>query len=144
MYMFATSKVNSLTGQDYRQDEDQNGHDGSYIECYRKEHQGCSVEDAKSHVIKMISNAWKQLNKDCLNPNPFPASFIKASLNAARMAPLMYSYDEKHRLPSLEEHMKSLILKSVPYKKMYTNQTFGFHNVLRFGNVITNGRCEES
>ncbi|KAK7856670.1 (3s,6e)-nerolidol synthase 1 [Quercus suber] len=87
-------------------------------QCYRKEHHGCSVEDAKSHVIKMISNAWKQLNKDCLNPNPFPASFIKASLNAARMVPLMYSYDEKHRLPSLEEHMKSLILNSVPYKKM--------------------------
>ncbi|XP_075663578.1 (3S,6E)-nerolidol synthase 1-like [Castanea sativa] len=100
------------------QDEDQNGHDGSYIECYRKERQGCSVEDAKSHVFKMISNAWKQLNKDCLNPNPFPASFIKASLNFARMVPLMYSYDEKHRLPSLEEHMKSLIFKSDPYKKM--------------------------
>ncbi|KAF3956479.1 hypothetical protein CMV_018394 [Castanea mollissima] len=100
------------------QDEDQNGHDGSYIECYRKERQGCSVEDAKIHVFKMISNAWKQLNKDCLIPNPFPASFIKASLNFARMVPLMYSYDEKHRLPGLEEHMKSLIFKSDPYKKM--------------------------
>ncbi|KAL4629312.1 hypothetical protein ACB092_05G296900 [Castanea dentata] len=100
------------------QDEDQNGHDGSYIECHRKERQGCSVEDAKIHVFKMIANAWKQLNKDCLNPNPFPASFLKASLNFARMVPLMYSYDEKHRLPSLEEHMKSLIFKSDPYKKM--------------------------
>uniref|UniRef100_A0A2N9GEC0 Terpene synthase N-terminal domain-containing protein n=1 Tax=Fagus sylvatica TaxID=28930 RepID=A0A2N9GEC0_FAGSY len=93
------------------QDENQNGHDGSYIECYRKEHQGCSVEGAQSHVIQMISNAWNCLNKNCLTPNPFPASFIKASLNAARMVPLMYSYDDKHCLPSLEKHMKSLIFE---------------------------------
>ncbi|XP_065626855.1 (3S,6E)-nerolidol synthase 1-like [Quercus suber] len=83
------------------QDEDQNGHDGSYAIS--------SVENAQRHVNKMISNTWKCLNKDCLKPNPFPASFIKASLNAARMVPLMYSYDDKLCLPSLEEHMKSLI-----------------------------------
>ncbi|KAK7856671.1 (3S,6E)-nerolidol synthase 1 [Quercus suber] len=87
-------------------DEDQNGHDGSYAIS--------SVENAQRHVNKMISNTWKCLNKDCLKPNPFPASFIKASLNAARMVPLMYSYDDKLCLPSLEEHMKSLISESIP------------------------------
>ena len=115
--MFAISIIINK-GQDYLQDEDQNGQDGSYIECYRKEHQGSSVENAQRHVNKMISNAWKCLNKDCLKPNPFPPSFIKASLNAARMVPLMYSYDDKLCLPSLEEHMKSLIFESTPSKKL--------------------------
>lgn len=52
-----------------------------------------SVEDAQRHVIKMISNTWKKLNKDCFTPYLFPASFIKASLNAARMVPMIYIYD---------------------------------------------------
>lgn len=52
-----------------------------------------SVEDAQRHVIKMISNTWRQLNKDCFTPYLFPASFIKASLNTARMVFMIYSYD---------------------------------------------------
>ena len=29
------------------------------------------------------------------------------------MVPLMYNYDDNHRLPSLEEHMKSLLIGGV-------------------------------
>jgi hypothetical protein len=61
----------------------------------------------------MISDAWKCLNKECLSSYLFPASFKMVSFNAARMVPLMYNYDDNHRLPSLEEHMKSLLFSSV-------------------------------
>ncbi|GAV89482.1 Terpene_synth domain-containing protein/Terpene_synth_C domain-containing protein, partial [Cephalotus follicularis] len=83
-------------------DENQDGHDGSYVECYTKENQGASVEAARKHITSMISDAWKQLNKECLSPNPFPKTFTKASLNLARMVPLMHSYDGNGCLPSLE------------------------------------------
>ncbi|KAM3701657.1 hypothetical protein ACB094_05G189800 [Castanea mollissima] len=67
-----------------------------------------SVEDAQRHVIKMISNTWKQLNKDCFTPYLFPASFIKASLNTARMVPMIYSYDNNpFQIQNLVKYMKS-------------------------------------
>ncbi|KAI6704856.1 hypothetical protein NL676_007818 [Syzygium grande] len=90
-------------------DEFQDGRDGSYVECYKEEFQGASDEVARDHVKKMISEAWKRLNKACLYPHPFTKSFTKASLNTARMVPLMYNYDANHSLPLLEHHMKSLL-----------------------------------
>ncbi|KAF9672214.1 hypothetical protein SADUNF_Sadunf11G0017400 [Salix dunnii] len=94
-------------------DENQDGHDGSYVECYRKENEGSSYEDARNQVHHMISDAWKQLNQECLYPSPFSATFSKACLNIARMVPLLYNYDDNHRLPYLEEHMKSLLYENV-------------------------------
>ncbi|KAF8404692.1 hypothetical protein HHK36_009580 [Tetracentron sinense] len=95
-------------------DENQEGYDGSYIECYMKEHRGSSFEDAREHTFGMISDAWKRLNEECLKPNPFSPSFIKASLNIARLVPVMYSYDDNQRLPSLEEHINSMLYESIP------------------------------
>ncbi|XP_010999558.1 PREDICTED: (3S,6E)-nerolidol synthase 1-like [Populus euphratica] len=98
-------------------DENQDGHDGSYVECYLRENEGSSFEDARKQVLHMISDAWKQLNQQCLSPNSFSSTFSKASLNIARMVPLMYDYDDNHRLPSLEEHMKSFLHENVSVKK---------------------------
>ncbi|XP_062162276.1 (3S,6E)-nerolidol synthase 1 isoform X2 [Alnus glutinosa] len=94
-------------------DECQDGRDGSYIDYYVKEHQGCSIKEAREKVVNMISDAWKRLNKECLSPNPFSAAFTKASLNIARMVPLLYNYDDNHCLPSFEEHLKSVLYESV-------------------------------
>lgn len=94
-------------------DENQEGHDGSYMECYMKEREGSSIEDAREQIIQKISDAWKRLNKECLSPNSLPPKFVKASINLARLVPLMYSYDDNQRLPSLEEHMKSMLYESV-------------------------------
>ncbi|KAI6704867.1 hypothetical protein NL676_007829 [Syzygium grande] len=92
-------------------DEFQDGRDGSYVECYKQEFQGSSDEVARDHVKKMISEAWKRLNKACLYPGPFTKSFTKAALNTARMVPLMYNYDDNHSLPLLEHHVKSLLFR---------------------------------
>ncbi|KAM1235688.1 hypothetical protein ACFX2J_005119 [Malus domestica] len=94
-------------------DEDQDGNDSSYIECYMNENQGCSEEDARAFVVHRISEEWKFLNQECLSAsNPFSASFIKLALNVARMVPLMYDYNSQHSLPSLVENMKSLLSDS--------------------------------
>ncbi|XP_048438356.1 (3S,6E)-nerolidol synthase 1-like [Pyrus x bretschneideri] len=94
-------------------DEGQDGYDGSYIKCYVNENQGCSDEDARAFVVHRISEEWKFLNQECFSAaNPFSASFTKLALNVARMVPLMYDYNSQHRLPSLEENMKSLLYDS--------------------------------
>lgn len=100
-------------------DEKQDGKDGSYIHYYMKEHRYSAAEEAQKSAINKISDAWKRLNKECLCPNPFSASFMRASLNLARMVPLMYSYDDNQRLPSLEQYIKSLLFESVPIQGVY-------------------------
>ncbi|KAF8411307.1 hypothetical protein HHK36_003854 [Tetracentron sinense] len=94
-------------------DENQEGYDGSYIECYMKEHQDVSYGSAREQVFGMISDAWKRLNEECLSLNPFSSSFRKASLNVARMVPVMYNYDDNQCLPSLEEHITSMLYESI-------------------------------
>ena len=93
----------------HMQDENQEGHDGSYLDFYMKENPGASIENARCHVMHYISETWKLLNRQCLPPNPFSSCFTKACLNVARMVPLMHSYDGNQCLPRLEEHMKSLV-----------------------------------
>ncbi|KAH0719652.1 hypothetical protein KY285_004488 [Solanum tuberosum] len=80
-------------------DENQEGNDGSYIECYMKGQKNGSIELAREYVVKQIEDEWKQVNKkhfDLMNGSL--GSFSKASLNLARMVPLMYNYDDKQSL----------------------------------------------
>ncbi|XP_073010336.1 (3S,6E)-nerolidol synthase 1 isoform X2 [Typha latifolia] len=90
-------------------DENQEGFDGSYIDCYMKENPQCSVDDAREHVMDLISKTWEALNKECFSSRLFSPDFIQASLNSARMARVAYSYDDQQRLPMLEEYVKLLL-----------------------------------
>lgn len=96
-------------------DENQKGHDGSYVSCYMEEHQEASVETARKHVQKMISDTWKCLNKESLSPNPYSKTFIKGCLNLVRMVPLMYSYDDNQSLPLLEDYIKAMFCSTRVY-----------------------------
>ncbi|KAI3745450.1 hypothetical protein L1987_58562 [Smallanthus sonchifolius] len=89
-------------------DVNQDGHDGSYVTYYMKENEGCSVQSARDHVMAMITDTWKKLNKECLFSNKFSVTFTKACLNLARMIPLMYNYDENHSLPLMEDYINSM------------------------------------
>jgi len=97
------------------QSGDQNGLDGSYLDCFMSEHQDISGEDVQRHVARMISNEWKCLNHEILAVNKFSSSFSNFCLNAARMVPLMYHYKSKPSLSNLQEHVKSFINVGVGY-----------------------------
>ncbi|XP_077242055.1 (3S,6E)-nerolidol synthase 1-like [Tasmannia lanceolata] len=105
-------------------DENQEGYDGSYVECYMQEHgSSASLENAREEMKYMISNAWKKLNEECLCSNQFSPSFKEGSLNFARMVEVMYSYDHNQRLPALEQLINSLLSENIPLtkpKQMYT------------------------
>ncbi|KDP42343.1 hypothetical protein JCGZ_02816 [Jatropha curcas] len=100
-------------GPKITKDEDRNGGSGSYMKCYMRQYPFSSVQEAKMHTVEMISNKWKQLNKQCLSPNPFSPCFNKAALNCARLAPLMCGFDNNENLPSLQKHMKSLLFERI-------------------------------
>lgn len=92
-----------------KQDEHQDGLDGSYIKCCMYDEPDLSEKEARQHVEEMMSNQWKHLNGECfLRLNHSSDSGLRrASLNVARMIPLMYTYDKNQRLPLLEEHINT-------------------------------------
>ncbi|XP_028805338.1 (3S,6E)-nerolidol synthase 1-like [Neltuma alba] len=94
------------------EDENQEGKDGSYMECVMKEMR--NKEIAREVAAAKISEAWKSLNREFIMDSSFSSSFKKASLNLARMVPLMYSYDHNKCLPILEAQLKSLLYDQVP------------------------------
>ncbi|XP_054778312.1 neryl diphosphate diphosphatase, chloroplastic-like [Prosopis cineraria] len=106
--------VSSLVGEILRlcddlegaMSDDQSGVDGSYLDCYMKEN-GASEEEAQTQVAYLISKAWRRLNQETLITSPFPPSFTKFCLNAARMVLLMYSYRRNQNLSDLQEYVKS-------------------------------------
>ncbi|RZR92403.1 hypothetical protein BHM03_00020708 [Ensete ventricosum] len=60
-------------------DENQDGFDGSYLECFVKENPHCSGQAARDHVMLMISKAWEELNKECLfSSSSFSQDFVMA------------------------------------------------------------------
>ncbi|XP_054778313.1 neryl diphosphate diphosphatase, chloroplastic-like [Prosopis cineraria] len=109
--------VSSLVGEILRlcddlegaKSDDQSGVDGSYLDYYMKENGGVSEEEAQTHVAHLISKAWKRLNQETLITSPFPSSFTKFCLNAARMVLLMYSYRRNESLSDLQEYVRSLL-----------------------------------
>ncbi|KAL0363279.1 UNVERIFIED_CONTAM: Tricyclene synthase Oc15, chloroplastic [Sesamum calycinum] len=89
-------------------DGNEDGTDGSYIDLYMKDHPGLSVAQARERTVDIIASQWKSLNKECFRLDQYfsASSFINASLNLARIVPLMYDYDDDQRLPVLEEYVK--------------------------------------
>ncbi|RDX57876.1 hypothetical protein CR513_62849, partial [Mucuna pruriens] len=98
---------------DFVKDENQQGNDGSYVNCLMMDHPEYTMRIARERVRNMISDAWKSLNQECLFGSHFHSAFIKVSLNLSRMIPLMYGSDDNHSLPGLEEQVKSLLYDNV-------------------------------
>ncbi|KAL1336095.1 hypothetical protein HN51_030494 [Arachis hypogaea] len=90
--------------------KNETGFDGSYIECYMREHQEVSAEEAQKHVEELISMEWKRLNRQVVlsTDHQFSSSYTKFCLNAARMVPLMYHYRTNPSLSNLHQYVKSI------------------------------------
>nr|GLL25074.1 (3S,6E)-nerolidol synthase 1-like [Ipomoea trifida] len=127
-------------------DEEQEGKDGSYIDYYIKEKQDWSLGDGRQHVMDMVSQQWKILNEHCLSPTPIPTPFRTACLNAARLVPMMYTYNDNHRLPVLEEHVKfmfSNIMEDLMWDNFSPLSVFVFDSRLRGVNCVISGALIE-
>ncbi|XP_042481312.1 (3S,6E)-nerolidol synthase 1-like [Macadamia integrifolia] len=106
------------------------GHDGSYIECYMKEQEeGGSFQSPQDQVFCMISDSWKKLNRECLSKNHFSPTFKRASLNIARIVPLIYSYNDNQSLPTLVEYINSLLYGSEILQEPLPCSEMGVHPI---------------
>ncbi|KAL7194257.1 hypothetical protein ACSBR1_034633 [Camellia fascicularis] len=59
---------------------------------------GASAEDARDHVKRLISEAWKKLNEARLADSPFNRIFVEIATNLARVSQFMLMLNPQHPL----------------------------------------------
>ncbi|CAK9142772.1 unnamed protein product [Ilex paraguariensis] len=77
--------MNDMVGHQHEQER---GHVASAVECYMKQH-GASKQEAYAEFDKQVTNAWKDINQECLHPTAVPISFLMRVLNLARVINLL-------------------------------------------------------
>jgi len=55
--------------------EHERGHVVSNIDCYMKQYNS-SRQNAHKELHKLVESAWKDINKECLNPTQVPMKFL--------------------------------------------------------------------
>ncbi|XP_031097339.1 (-)-germacrene D synthase-like [Ipomoea triloba] len=78
--------MDDMAGHEFEQ---QRGHVDSAVECYMKQY-GKLKEETFNEFHERVSNAWKDINQECLNPTAFPMSILIRVVNLARVIDLLY------------------------------------------------------
>ncbi|CAA2976624.1 (-)-germacrene D synthase-like [Olea europaea subsp. europaea] len=61
----------------------------SAVECYMNE-KGVSKEEAFTELQKLVTNAWKDINQECLHQTVVPMAILMRVVNLARAINLLY------------------------------------------------------
>ncbi|XP_031097340.1 (-)-germacrene D synthase-like [Ipomoea triloba] len=78
--------MNDMAGHEFEQ---QRGHVDSAVECYMKQYEK-SKEETFIEFQERVSNAWKDINQECLKSTALPMSILIRVVNLARVIDLMY------------------------------------------------------
>nr|GLL47998.1 (-)-alpha-terpineol synthase-like [Ipomoea trifida] len=98
-------------------DELERGDTPKSIQCYMHE-AGCSEEDARKYIHKMVETTWKKMNKHILSltDSNFSKDFIRTALNFARISQCMYQYGDGYGRPQgiTKDRINSLFFHPIP------------------------------
>lgn len=73
-------------------------------------------EEAFAEFNRRISNAWKDMNQECLGPTAVPMALLERVLNLARVINLVYKDEDgyTHAKTRVKNFVTSLLIESVP------------------------------
>ncbi|KAG6637483.1 hypothetical protein I3843_11G176600 [Carya illinoinensis] len=95
--------------------EQKRGHVASAVECYMTQH-SVTEEEAVHQLRKQVTDAWKDINKECLYPTKVPMPILMRVLNLARVIDVVYKYEDgyTHAGIVLKDFVASLMVDPVP------------------------------
>ncbi|XP_045827317.1 probable terpene synthase 2 [Trifolium pratense] len=95
--------------------EQKREHISSFLECYMKQY-NISREAAIQEGRKRISDAWKDMNKECLRPYEVPMPFLTRILNLSRFMDVVYKDKDNFTHPEgeMKKFIKALLVDPVP------------------------------
>ncbi|CAK9142770.1 unnamed protein product, partial [Ilex paraguariensis] len=98
-----------------KEHEQERGHEALAVECYMKQH-GASKQEAYAEFGKQVTNAWKDINQECLHPTAVPMPFLMRVLNLACFMNPLYKdgYGYTNSKTKCKTYVTSLLVDSVP------------------------------
>nr|KYP34499.1 (+)-delta-cadinene synthase isozyme A [Cajanus cajan] len=95
--------------------EQKRRHVSTFLECYMDQY-GESREAAIHECRKRITNAWKDINEECLMPTSVPMPFLQRILNITRFIDVFYKDKDNytHSGGLMKECIKALLIDPVP------------------------------
>ncbi|XVF70500.1 hypothetical protein PTKIN_Ptkin11bG0166700 [Pterospermum kingtungense] len=94
--------------------EEKRGHVASAVACYMTQH-GATEEEAVKVFNEQITNAWKDINEECLYPTTVPMPLLVRILNLARVIDVVYKNEDgyTHAEDVLKDFVASLLVDPV-------------------------------
>nr|AMU19318.1 germacrene D synthase [Thapsia villosa var. laciniata] len=85
------------------------------VECFMKQY-GVPKETAYDALQKRITNAWKDMNQECLHPTAAPMALLMRVFNLACVINLLYDGDDgyTHSSTRTKDMITSILLDPVP------------------------------
>ncbi|KAK4576356.1 hypothetical protein RGQ29_027072 [Quercus rubra] len=95
--------------------EQERGHTASAVECYMAQY-GATEEDAINELRKQVTNAWKDINEECLYPTIVSKPIIMSILNLTRVMDVVYKDEDGYTNAGivLKDFVTSLLVDPVP------------------------------
>ncbi|XXG82617.1 hypothetical protein AAC387_Pa10g0526 [Persea americana] len=95
--------------------EQMRGHVASCIQIYMKEH-GSTYEEACEKFIRMVADAWKDINKECLMPTEVPMPLLMRAVNFARVIEVLYQHRDGYTNSTFEtkDRISLVLVDPVP------------------------------
>ncbi|KAM7486349.1 hypothetical protein LguiA_002358 [Lonicera macranthoides] len=82
--------TDDMVGHEFEQER---GHLASTVECYMKQH-SVTKEEVFVEFNRRITNAWKDMNQECISPTAMPMALLERVLNLAHVINLMYKDED--------------------------------------------------
>ncbi|KAL2327941.1 hypothetical protein Fmac_021368 [Flemingia macrophylla] len=95
--------------------EQKRKHVSSFLECYMNQY-GESKDAAIRECQKRITNAWKDINEECLMPTHVPMPFLTRIFNLTCFIDVFYKDEDNftHSRGTMKSSIKALLIDSVP------------------------------
>jgi len=92
------------------QEEQERGDNACSIQCLMTENNLSDENVARKHIRQLIQNLWPELNGLAMTTTALPSSVMKASLNMARTAQVIYQHGDDQNTFTVDDYVKTLIL----------------------------------
>ncbi|KAL4273730.1 hypothetical protein GQ457_13G000900 [Hibiscus cannabinus] len=90
------------------------GHCPFSVECYMKQH-NLSEEFTLKDFEKMLEDAWKDVNEECMRPTTVPRDLLLRHLNFARITYMFYKHGDGYTHPEyVKDDIFALFVDPIP------------------------------
>ncbi|CAL5200489.1 unnamed protein product [Lathyrus oleraceus] len=94
-------------------EEQERGDNASSIQCFMGENDIRDENEGRKRIRLVIRNLWRELNGLAMNKT-VPLSVVKASLNMARTAQVIYQHGDDKSTFTVDDYVQTLLFSSLP------------------------------